>query len=113
MGNAFPKAISHLYSLWKEGNVEEAQEFQGHIANAEAACKQGLSGTKFAAGFYAGPPAGLTDPDAFVPRKPYKAAGKDVQDWVKKTMEHLVEVEKGLKPKHPPPNQEEIVNGSQ
>lgn len=96
IGNVFPKSVAKLYSLWKEGKVQEATKLQGLVAQAEKACKEGIAPTKFAAGHFAGPGAGVTDEKAFWPRKPYKPSGKDKQEWVVKVMQHLVEIEQSV-----------------
>ncbi|OJJ06017.1 hypothetical protein ASPVEDRAFT_140083 [Aspergillus versicolor CBS 583.65] len=96
IGNVFPKSVAKLYSLWKEGKTQEATKLQGLVAQAEKACKEGIAPTKFAAGYFAGPRAGVTDEKAFWPRKPYKPSGKEKQDWVVKVMQHLVEIEQSV-----------------
>ncbi|KAL4987947.1 hypothetical protein BDW68DRAFT_197033 [Aspergillus falconensis] len=96
IGNVFPKCVAQLYTLWKEGKVQEATKLQGLVAQAEKACKEGIAPTKFAAGYFAGPGAGVTNPMAFWPRKPYKPSGKEKQDWVLRVMQHLVEIEQSI-----------------
>ncbi|KAL4866212.1 hypothetical protein BDV12DRAFT_210655 [Aspergillus spectabilis] len=96
IGNVFPKSVARLYALWKEGKVNEATKLQGLVAQAEKACKEGIAPTKFAAGYFAGRGAGITDEKAFWPRKPYKPSGKEKQDWVIQVMEHLVEIEQSI-----------------
>ena len=96
IGNVFPKSVARLYALWKDGKVQEATKLQGLVAQAEKACKEGIAPTKFAAGYFAGPGAGVTDPKAFWPRKPYRSSGKEKQDWVVQVMQHLVEIEQTI-----------------
>ncbi len=96
IGNIFPKSVSKLYSLWKEGKTSEAIKLQGQVANAEKACKEGIAATKYGASYYAGPKAGVTDPVAFYPRKPYLPAGKTMQEWIVKVMAYLEEVETSI-----------------
>ncbi|KAL4752232.1 hypothetical protein BDW72DRAFT_212104 [Aspergillus terricola var. indicus] len=96
IGNVFPKSVARLYTLWKDGKVQEATKLQGLVAQAEKACKEGIAPTKFAAGYFAGPGAGVTDPKAFWPRKPYRPSGKEKQDWVVQVMQHLVEIERSI-----------------
>ena len=71
-------------------------ELQGFVAQAEKACKEGIAATKFGAGYYAGPAAGVVDPQVFWPRKPYKSLGKERQQWVIDVMGRLVSLEKSL-----------------
>lgn len=76
--------------------MEEAKALQGRLALAEGACKKGLAATKFGAYYFAGPAAGVTEQEAFYPRKPYKPALKDVQNGAVALMQGLVELEKSL-----------------
>ncbi|KAJ5099881.1 hypothetical protein N7532_006882 [Penicillium argentinense] len=96
IANVFPKCVSRLYTLWNEGKTKVAQELQGLVAQAEKACKEGIAPTKYAVGHFAGPAAGITDPKAFWPRKPYLPVGAEKAAWVEKVMQHLVEIEKSL-----------------
>ncbi|KNG86760.1 putative dihydrodipicolinate synthase [Aspergillus nomiae NRRL 13137] len=96
IGNVFPKSVARLYALWKDGNVQEAMKLQGLVAQAEKACKEGIAPTKFAAAHFAGPLAGVTEENAFWPRRPYKPSAKGMQDWVVSVMQHLVEIENSL-----------------
>ncbi|KAE8382747.1 hypothetical protein BDV26DRAFT_288304 [Aspergillus bertholletiae] len=96
IGNVFPKSVARLYTLWKNGEVQEAMKLQGLVAQAEKACKEGIAPTKFAAAHFAGPLAGVTEAEAFWPRKPYKPSPKVMQDWVVNVMQHLVDIENSL-----------------
>jgi 2-keto-3-deoxy-L-rhamnonate aldolase len=96
IGNVFPKSVCRLYRLWQEGKVREAIRLQGLVAQAEKACKEGIAATKYGAGYFAGPLAGLDDPEIFYPRRPYKPASKDMQSWIVGVMKHLVDVEKSI-----------------
>jgi 4-hydroxy-2-oxoglutarate aldolase len=44
--NVFPKTISKIYKLYKEGNVEEALKLHRTAALAESPCKAGIASTK-------------------------------------------------------------------
>ncbi|KAI7429683.1 Aldo/keto reductase [Hortaea werneckii] len=96
IGNVFPKCVAKLYSLWQEGKVEEARQLQGQVALAESACKKGLAATKYGAGVFAGPAAGVTEEAAFYPRKPYKPASKDVKEATIALMGRLKDMESSL-----------------
>ncbi|KAL5363618.1 hypothetical protein BJX96DRAFT_167631 [Aspergillus floccosus] len=100
IGNVFPRSVAKLYSLWKEGKIEQARELQGLVAQAEKACKEGIAPTKFAAGHFVGSKLGITDAQAFWPRKPYKPSGKEIQEWVVSVMKHLAKMEDSLPEKH-------------
>jgi dihydrodipicolinate synthase/N-acetylneuraminate lyase len=96
IGNVFPKSVCKLFSLWESGNAKEAMELQGLVAQAEKACKEGIAATKYGAGYFAGPPAGVSESQSFWPRKPYKPLGKDKQKWVVDVMSVLADYEKSL-----------------
>ncbi|OJJ34052.1 hypothetical protein ASPWEDRAFT_41955 [Aspergillus wentii DTO 134E9] len=96
IANVFPKCVSKLYTLWTDGKIQEAQKLQGLIAQAEKACKEGISPTKFATAHFVGPAVGVEDEKAYWPRKPYKPVGAEKQAWVIEVMKHLVDVEKSL-----------------
>jgi dihydrodipicolinate synthase/N-acetylneuraminate lyase len=100
IGNVFPKSVCKLFSLWEEGNIKEAQKLQGIVAQAEKACKEGIAATKYGAGYFAGPPAGVTESRSFWPRKPYKPLGKEKQQWVVDVMGVLADYEKSLPDKY-------------
>lgn len=101
IANVFPRTVSRLYRLWKDGKVQEATALQGLVAQAEKACKEGIAPTKFAAAHFAGPRAGTTEEKTFWPRKPYKPSPAEKQEWVVKVMEHLVEIENSLPDRSP------------
>ncbi|KAF2164283.1 hypothetical protein M409DRAFT_37084, partial [Zasmidium cellare ATCC 36951] len=96
IGNVFPKSVSKLYSLWQQGEIDEAKKHQGQVALAEAACKKGLAATKYGTSYFAGPIAGLSNSASFHPRKPYKEASKSLQESTISTMQHLAELERSL-----------------
>lgn len=96
IANVFPKCVARLYALWNDGNIEEAKKLQGSVAQAEKACKEGIAPTKYAAAHFAGPAAGISEPKAFWPRKPYVPCGAEKAAWVEKVMHHLVELEQTL-----------------
>ena len=80
--------------------MQEAMKLQGLVAQAEKACKEGISATKYGAAYFAGPLAGLQDQQLFYPRRPYKPAGKEMQTWIVDVMKHLVEVESSIPDAH-------------
>lgn len=100
IGNVFPKSVCKLFSLWEEARVEEATQLQGLVAQAEKACKEGIAATKYGAGYFAGPPAGVLESASFWPRKPYKPLGEQKQKWVVNVMGVLAAYEKALPDAH-------------
>ncbi|KAJ5786756.1 uncharacterized protein N7503_011968 [Penicillium pulvis] len=96
IANIFPKSVARLYALWEAGDIKEAKKLQGLVAQAEKACKEGIAPTKYAAFHFAGAAAGLSDPKAFWPRKPYTPCSDEKAAWVKKVMSHLVQLEQSL-----------------
>lgn len=96
IANIFPKCVARLYALWEAGDIKEAKKLQGLVAQAEKACKEGIAPTKYAAFHFAGVAAGLSDPKAFWPRKPYTPCSDEKAAWVEKVMSHLVQLEQSL-----------------
>lgn len=96
IANVFPKCVARLYALWNEDKIKEAKELQGLVAQAEKACKEGIAPTKYATGHFAGPSAGVTEPEAFWPRKPYLPCDPQKAVWVENVMQHLVQLEQSL-----------------
>ncbi|CEO59074.1 Putative Dihydrodipicolinate synthase [Penicillium brasilianum] len=96
IANVFPKCVARLYALWNEDKIKEAKELQGLVAQAEKACKEGIAPTKYATGHFAGPSAGVTEPAAFWPRKPYLPCDPQKAVWVENVMQHLVQLEQSL-----------------
>lgn len=113
IGNVFPKSVARLYSLWQEGQIDEARKLQGQVALAEQACKKGLAATKFGTAYFAGPVAGIDDMTAFYPRKPYKPASKELQESTISVMRHLAELERTLPDTIAYPRGAKQVNGVQ
>lgn len=96
IGNVFPKSVVRLFNLWEAGHIKEAVKLQGLVAQAEKACKEGIAATKYGAGCFLGPQAGITAAQSFWPRKPYKPLGKDKETWVVNVMGVLADIEKSI-----------------
>ncbi|KAJ5682849.1 hypothetical protein N7462_006014 [Penicillium macrosclerotiorum] len=96
IANVFPKCVAKLFKLWNDGKIKEAKNLQGLVAQAEKACKEGIAPTKYAAAHFAGPAAGVSEAEAFWPRKPYLPCGAEKVSWVEGVMQHLVELEQSL-----------------
>lgn len=111
IGNVFPKSVVRLFNLWEAGQTKEAIKLQGLVAQAEKACKEGIAATKYGAGYFLGPQAGITEPQSFWPRKPYKPLGKNMEEWVVKVMGVLAEIEKSIPDLYERKNTANGVNG--
>ncbi|KAF2236886.1 dihydrodipicolinate synthase [Viridothelium virens] len=96
-GNVFPRSIVRVFELWGEGKRDEALALQQRAALAEAPTKAGIANTKFAAGRFTGPRAGIEDAERlFKPRRPYEEPSEAVKEKIAKVMEGLDEVEDKL-----------------
>ena len=74
-GNIFPRALSRIYNLWKEGKHEEALKLHRTAALAEQPCKAGIAAVKYAASVHTAPAAGIENAaELFRPRRPYTEA---------------------------------------
>ncbi|KAJ9137927.1 Dihydrodipicolinate synthase [Pleurostoma richardsiae] len=107
LGNVFPKSTARLYDLWKEGKLDEARDLQDLVANAEWACKKGLSYTKYGVWWFVGRKLGLEDEKQFRMRKPYPELKDELKKWSVETMKVLQEMEDSL----PGRNGKASVNG--
>lgn len=96
MGNVFPKSVTHLYELFKAGNIEEAKELQEKVSTAEMACKKSLNITKYAAWHHIGRQLGLQDENMFIMRKPYLPLSDAVKKSGLETLSILEDLEKSL-----------------
>lgn len=94
MGNIFPGATAAVYDLWKAGRVDEAKELQYVVANAEWACKKGLSNTKYGAWYFLGRDIGVTDVESWQMRAPYQPLGDAAKKWTVETLGVLADIEK-------------------
>lgn len=74
-GNVFPRTLSRIYNLWKEGKHDEALALHRKAALAEQPCKAGIAAVKYAAATYTAPGAGIENAlELFKPRRPYTEA---------------------------------------
>jgi dihydrodipicolinate synthase/N-acetylneuraminate lyase len=95
--NIFPKTISKIYELYMSGRVDEALKLHQQAALAESPVKAGIASTKYAVSQYSAVAAGIENPEEKLkPRKPYLPAGLAVQENVRKAMDELAVVERGL-----------------
>ncbi|KAI1209627.1 aldolase [Annulohypoxylon truncatum] len=71
-GNVFPKTISHVYKLYKEGKYQEALALQQKTALAEQATKAGIAATKYGVAIHTARAAGIEGAvKKLKPRRPY------------------------------------------
>lgn len=89
LGNVFPGSTSLLYNLWAEQRFEEAKVLQDAVANAEWACKKGVSNTKYAAWHFWGRHLGIDDERSWEMRRPYLPLGEAAKLWTLETMRGL------------------------
>lgn len=94
MGNIFPGATAAVYDLWKAGRVDEARRLQDVVANAEWACKKGISNTKYGAWYFLGRGAGISDEETWEMRRPYQPLGEAAKKWTIETLGVLADIEK-------------------
>ena len=95
--NVFPKSISKIYSLYKEGKFEEALALHKKAALAEQPIKSGSAATKYAASLYSAKAAGIEDAEVKLqPRTPYQPAPEGVKKTVRERMAEMAEIEQGL-----------------
>lgn len=88
LGNVFPGCTSAIFDLWAAGKQDQARAFQDIVANAEWACKKGLSLTKYGAWYFWGRQI-APDEAAWDMRKPYLPATEAQKKWAIETMKIL------------------------
>ncbi|KAJ9631766.1 hypothetical protein H2203_000166 [Taxawa tesnikishii (nom. ined.)] len=96
-GNVFPKTLSRIYSLWKEGKHEEALKLHQKAALAESPCKAGIASTKYAAALWSAKAAGIEGAEEKLrPRRPYEPVGDAVKKNIQQVMQEVADIEAGL-----------------
>ncbi|KAH6706501.1 hypothetical protein DL95DRAFT_396389 [Leptodontidium sp. 2 PMI_412] len=92
--NVFPKTLSRIYSLYKEGNFDEALRLHQIAALAESPCKAGIASTKYAASINSAKAAGIEGAEEKLkPRTPYLPASEDAKNQIKAVMTEMVAIE--------------------
>lgn len=95
--NVFPKSLSRIYSLYKEGKFAEALKLHRIAALAESPCKAGIASTKYAAAVFSAKPAGIDGAEEKLkPRTPYGPASDDTKSHIKSVMAELAAIESSL-----------------
>ncbi|XDG08830.1 hypothetical protein ABKA04_008445 [Annulohypoxylon sp. FPYF3050] len=96
-GNVFPKTLSHIYKLYKEGKYQEALSLHQKAALAEQPCKAGIAATKYAAAIHTAKAAGIEGAiDKLKPRKPYIEPTDTAKQNIAAQMAELAEIESRL-----------------
>ncbi|KAL2065874.1 hypothetical protein VTL71DRAFT_3544 [Oculimacula yallundae] len=95
--NVFPKVLSRIYQLYKEGNFEEALRLHRIAALAESPCKAGIANTKYAAAINSAKAAGIEGAvEKLKPRTPYLPASEDAKNHIQTVMAELAAIEATL-----------------
>ncbi|CZT01984.1 hypothetical protein WAI453_007822 [Rhynchosporium graminicola] len=95
--NVFPKALSRIYKLYKEGNFEEALKLHRIAALAESPCKAGIANTKYAAAINSAKAAGIEGAEEKLkPRTPYLPVSEEAKSQIKSVMAELSGIEASL-----------------
>ncbi|TVY81205.1 putative 4-hydroxy-2-oxoglutarate aldolase [Lachnellula suecica] len=95
--NVFPKTISKIYKLYKEGNAEEALKLHRIAALAESPCKAGIASTKYAAAIHSAKAAGIEGAEEkLLPRTPYLPIPEETKLHIKAVMAEMASVESSI-----------------
>jgi len=95
--NVFPKTLSRIYKLYKEGNFEEALKLHRIAALAESPCKAGIASTKYAAAINSAKAAGIEGAEEkLLPRTPYQPTSEDAKRHIRAVMAEMAAVEASL-----------------
>jgi dihydrodipicolinate synthase/N-acetylneuraminate lyase len=95
--NVFSKTIVRVYELYTSGKVAEALELHRKAALAESPVKAGIDSTKYAVSQYSAVAAGIEHAERKLqPRSPYLPVGDAVKENIKRVMDELAVIERGL-----------------
>ena len=95
--NVFPRSLSKIYALYKEGKVDEALKLHRIAGLAESPCKAGIASTKYAAAVFSAKAAGIEGAEEKLkPRTPYGPASEETKSHVRAVMAELAAIEKTL-----------------
>ena len=95
--NVFPKTISSICRLYKEGDPEEALRLHRIAALAESPCKAGIASTKYAAAIHSAKAAGIEGAEEKLkPRTPYLPVTEETKSQIKGVMAEMAAVEASL-----------------
>ncbi|OAP64886.1 dihydrodipicolinate synthetase [Fonsecaea erecta] len=95
--NVFPRTVSRIYALYKQGRTEEALELHRRAALAESPIKAGIAVTKYAVARFSAPMAGIESAEEKLwPRRPYQPPCEAAKAGIEASMASLWETEKSL-----------------
>lgn len=95
--NVFPRTISHIYRLWKQGNTDEALRLHQIAAVAESVTKAGIANTKYAVSLTSARWAGIEAAEEKLrPRRPYEEPEEKVKGEIRKRIEEMIKIEESL-----------------
>lgn len=95
--NVFPKTLSKIYKLYKEGKMDEALKLHQIAALAESPCKAGIGSTKYAAAIHSAKAAGIEGAEEKLkPRTPYQPVSEGVKSQVREVMAEMATVESSI-----------------
>ncbi|KAI0409829.1 hypothetical protein F4802DRAFT_3079 [Xylaria palmicola] len=96
--NVFPRTISRIYSLYREGKHQEALALHQKAALAEQPCKSGIAVTKYAAAINTAKAAGIEGAEEKLrPRRPYIEPTDAAKQNVVAQMAELAKIEESLR----------------
>lgn len=95
--NVFPKTISRVYKLYKEGKTDEALKLHQIAAVAESFSKAGIANTKYAVSLTSAKNAGIENAEAkLLPRRPYEPPTDAVKKDIQGKIAEMVKIEDSL-----------------
>ncbi|TVY20218.1 putative mitochondrial 4-hydroxy-2-oxoglutarate aldolase [Lachnellula arida] len=95
--NVFPKSLAKIYSLYKEGRIDEALRIHRVAALAESPCKAGIASTKYAAAIHAARAAGIEGAEEKLrPRTPYEPVAEAAKGRIRDVMAEMAAIEAAL-----------------
>jgi dihydrodipicolinate synthase/N-acetylneuraminate lyase len=95
--NVFPKTVSHIYDLYKQGKTAEALELHRKAALAESPCKAGIAATKYAVAVFSAKEAGIEGAEEKLKqRTPYEPPTEATKKIVRDVMTEVAQIEKSL-----------------
>ncbi|CAL5874233.1 uncharacterized protein PFLUO_LOCUS8521 [Penicillium psychrofluorescens] len=95
--NVFPKTVSRMYTLYQNGQVDEAMKLQKKAALAENSIKSGIASTKYAVSCSSAGLAGISRAaEKLAPRHPYEEVGEATRRSIQETIAEVAAIEDGL-----------------
>lgn len=95
--NIFPKTISKIYDLYKQGKTDEALKLHQIAAVAESFSKAGIANTKYAVSLTSAKNAGIEGAEGKLsPRRPYEPPTEAVKKDIQGKIVEMVSIEESL-----------------